>query len=105
MWPKLTGLKWLHSASAGLDTLLFPELIESDVIVTNAKGVYSHSLAEYALTCCNFFAKDIRRLRASQAKSSWDPFEVEELRGALGYLVECVLELGCILCYFTDVHS
>jgi phosphoglycerate dehydrogenase-like enzyme len=45
-WPRLTGLKWLHSCSAGLEHLLFPELISSNVILTNAKGVYSHSLAE-----------------------------------------------------------
>jgi phosphoglycerate dehydrogenase-like enzyme len=45
-WPRLTGLKWLHSCSAGLEHLLFPELINSSVILTNAKGVYSHSLAE-----------------------------------------------------------
>lgn len=82
IWPKLTGLRWLHSASAGLEGLLFPELVESNVIMTNAKGVYSHSLAEYALTCCNWFAKDIRRMRASQSRSEWDPFDVEELRGA-----------------------
>ena len=82
IWPNLTGLKWLHSASAGLEGLLFPDLVESNVIMTNAKGVYSHSLAEYALTCCNWFAKDIRRMRASQSRSEWDPFDVEELRGA-----------------------
>lgn len=45
-WPRLTNLKWLHSCSAGLEHLLFPELVNSSVILTNAKGVYSHSLAE-----------------------------------------------------------
>jgi hypothetical protein len=30
----------MHSASAGLEHLLFPELVESDVLLTNAKGVY-----------------------------------------------------------------
>jgi hypothetical protein len=29
-----------------MEHLLTPELVESDVIVTNARGVYSHSLAE-----------------------------------------------------------
>lgn len=94
MWPKLKGLKWLHSASAGLDSLLFPELIESDVIVSNAKGVYSHSLAEYALTCCNWFAKDLRRMRAAQSRSEWDPFDVEELRGVAA--VTSALQLGTV---------
>eukprot|EP00775_Hariotina_reticulata_P005492 gene5492-5727_t len=80
-WPKLTGLAWLHSSSAGLEHLLFPELIESPVTLTNAKGVYSHSLAEYALTCCSWFAKDFPRLLAAKAAHQWDAYDVEELRG------------------------
>ena len=83
MWPKLAGLKWLHSSSAGLDHLLFDELVESEQVkVTNARGVYSHSLAEYALTCCSWFAKDLPRMRASQKAGKWDKYDVEELRGA-----------------------
>ena len=37
LFPKLTGLQWVHSMSAGLDKLLFPDLVSSDVVVTNAK--------------------------------------------------------------------
>ena len=37
IWPHLTNLKWIHSASAGVEKLLFPELVKSSVIVTNAK--------------------------------------------------------------------
>jgi phosphoglycerate dehydrogenase-like enzyme len=81
MWPKLTGLRWMHSASAGVEHLMFPGLVSSNVTLTNAKGVYSHSLAEYALTCCNWFAKDLPRMRAAQKLREWDPFDVEELRG------------------------
>eukprot|EP00879_Flechtneria_rotunda_P004882 GHRR01005156.1.p1 GENE.GHRR01005156.1~~GHRR01005156.1.p1 ORF type:complete len:377 (+),score=95.91 GHRR01005156.1:267-1397(+) len=80
-WGRLTGLKWLHSSSAGLEHLLFPEMVDSPVLLTNAKGVYSHSLAEYAITCCNWFAKDFARLVAAKAARKWDVFEVEELRG------------------------
>eukprot|EP00882_Tetradesmus_deserticola_P009275 GHRQ01009786.1.p1 GENE.GHRQ01009786.1~~GHRQ01009786.1.p1 ORF type:complete len:398 (+),score=168.14 GHRQ01009786.1:291-1484(+) len=80
-WGKLTGLQWLHSASAGLEHLLFQELVDSPVVLSNAKGVYSHSLAEYALTCCSWFAKDFPRLLAAKAARSWEPYDVEELRG------------------------
>lgn len=83
MWPKLKSLKWIHSSSAGLDALLFQELIDSNVTLTNARGVYSHSLAEYALSCCLWFAKDLPRMRAAQKGKQWDQYEVEELRGAL----------------------
>ena len=37
IWGKLRSLQWLHSAQAGVESLLFPELIESSVVVTNAK--------------------------------------------------------------------
>lgn len=37
LWPSLKSLKWVHSASAGLEGLLFPELVSAPVDVTNAK--------------------------------------------------------------------
>ena len=45
------------------------------------QGVYSNSLAEYALTACNWFAKDLPRLQRAKADRKWEPYEVEELRG------------------------
>ncbi|KAA6429132.1 MAG: D-isomer specific 2-hydroxyacid dehydrogenase [Trebouxia sp. A1-2] len=81
IWPHLTNLKWIHSASAGVEKLLFPELVKSSVTVTNAKGAYSHSLAEWALTACSWFAKDLPRLKRQQKDRNWEPYYVEELRG------------------------
>jgi len=37
-------LRWVHSRSAGLDNLWFPELVESEVVLTNGRGVFSASL-------------------------------------------------------------
>ena len=44
------------------------------------QGNYSHSLAEYTLAACNWFAKDLPRLRAQQKAKRWEPYDVEELR-------------------------
>jgi phosphoglycerate dehydrogenase-like enzyme len=46
-------LKWLHISSAGVEahggqTGLFPALIDSDVVVTNAKNVYGPQIADHA---------------------------------------------------------
>eukprot|EP00803_Ostreobium_quekettii_P005466 evm.model.scf_219.9 EVM.evm.TU.scf_219.9 scf_219:83670-88488(-) len=82
LFSKVKNLKWMHVATAGVDHLLFPELVESDVALTNAQGAYSHSLAEYAITACNWFAKDLPRMRAAQKAKKWDVFDVEELRGS-----------------------
>jgi phosphoglycerate dehydrogenase-like enzyme len=81
MWPRLTSLKWIHSSSAGLEHLLFPALVDSDVTLTNAKGVYSHSLAEFALLGMKWFAMDVPKLLQQKRASKWAPYDVEELRG------------------------
>ena len=53
----------------------------TDVTLTNARGVYSSSLAEWTLFACAYFAKDFPRMRAAQADARWAPYDVEELRG------------------------
>jgi phosphoglycerate dehydrogenase-like enzyme len=89
LWPRLPNLRWLHSASAGLEHLLWDALVDGPVVLSNAKGVYSHSLAEYALTCASYFAKDFPRLLRQKRDRKWEPYDVEELRGktlgVLGY--------------------
>lgn len=81
MLPRLPSLQWLHSSSAGLEHMLSPTIINHPLVLTNAKGVYSHSLAEYTLTACNWFAKDLPRLCRAQKEHLWEPYDVEELRG------------------------
>ena len=42
-------VRWVHSRAAGLDNLLFPELVESPILLTNGRGVFSASLGEFVL--------------------------------------------------------
>jgi hypothetical protein len=69
---------WIHSRSAGIDAYLSPELVEwyqnggSHVKMTNARGVFSSSLAEYCLGACSYFCKDFDRLKRNQKDRSWD---------------------------------
>ena len=44
------------------------------------QGAYSHSLAEWALTACSWFGKDLPRLKVQQKDRNWEPYYVEELR-------------------------
>jgi len=75
-------VRWVHTRSAGIDNLLFPELVESPAVLTNGSGVFSGSLAEFALGAILYFAKDFRRLVRSQMAGVWDPFEgVTEISG------------------------
>jgi phosphoglycerate dehydrogenase-like enzyme len=71
----------MHTASAGVNHVLFPALVASPVTLSNARGVYSHSLAEWTLFAAAYFAKDLPRLLAAKADARWAPYDVEELRG------------------------
>jgi len=74
-------LRWIHSRSAGLEQTLFPELIASDVLLTNASGVFSSSLGEFALAAMLYFAKDFRRMIRNQMAGQWEPFDVTMISG------------------------
>ena len=74
-------LGWIHSRSAGLERTLFPELIASDVILTNGSGVFSESLGEFVLGAILYFAKDFRRMVRNQMASIWEPFDITMISG------------------------
>jgi phosphoglycerate dehydrogenase-like enzyme len=74
-------VRWVHSRSAGLDNVLFPELIASGVPLTNGSGVFSLSLGEFALAAMLYFAKDFRRMIRNQIAGVWEQFDVEEIAG------------------------
>jgi phosphoglycerate dehydrogenase-like enzyme len=78
MAPKV---RWVHSRSAGLDNLLFPELVESPVPLTNGTGVFSPSLGEFALAAILYFAKDFRRMIRNQMAGRWEQFDITEISG------------------------
>lgn len=75
------NLKWVHSLMAGLERKLVPEIRESELPLTNARGVYKESLGEFVLTSCLYFAKDLRRMINQQREGKWLPYTVEEVAG------------------------
>jgi phosphoglycerate dehydrogenase-like enzyme len=74
-------VQWVHARSAGLDGVLFPELVESRVPVTNGSGVFSPPLGEFALGAILFFAKDFRRMVRNQEAGAWEQFDMPEIAG------------------------
>ena len=75
------GVRWIHSRSAGLEQTLFPELVQSDVVLTNGSGVFSPSLGEFVVAAMLYFAKDFRRMIRNQAAGVWEQFDMTMLSG------------------------
>lgn len=49
-FAKARRLRWIHSSAAGVGATLFPALIESDVVVTNSRGVQAPTIAEHVVS-------------------------------------------------------
>jgi phosphoglycerate dehydrogenase-like enzyme len=80
-WPAADRLRWLHIASAGVDPVLFPGLRESDVVLTNSRGVFDDAIAEYVLGVVLSFAKDFARSLDLQRAGKWLHRETERVAG------------------------
>ncbi len=70
-WPAADRLRWMHIASAGVDRLLFPELVDSSVVVTNSRGVFDRPIAEYVLGLILAIAKDLGTTLGLQRQRTW----------------------------------
>ena len=83
VFPLATRVRWVHVLWAGVEKVLFPELIASPVPLTNGRGVFKDGLAEFTMASILYFAKDFRRLIRNQEAGNWEPFDVLGVRGQI----------------------
>jgi len=75
-------LRWIHSAAAGVGSLLYPELLASDVVLTNSAGVHAVPMAEHVLGGILFLFRQFDVAVAQQRDGLWDrdPFVGRDTR-------------------------
>ncbi|MHA7181713.1 D-2-hydroxyacid dehydrogenase [Arthrobacter sp. MDB2-24] len=86
-WHAAGSLRWLHVAAAGVDKLLFPELVASDVVVTNAHGIFDQPMAEYVLGAMLYAAKGFGPLHDQQRDARWVWREGRNIAGSRALVV------------------
>ena len=64
-------LRWLHSPAAAVHQLIFPELVASDVILTNSREVHGPVVAEHVIAQIFALAKRIPSAVGLQQKHIW----------------------------------
>jgi phosphoglycerate dehydrogenase-like enzyme len=65
------GLKWIHSPAAAVHQLMFPELIKSNVILTNSGDVHGPVVAEHVIAVLLGLAKRLPQAIYYQQKKYW----------------------------------
>ncbi|OZC85469.1 MULTISPECIES: D-2-hydroxyacid dehydrogenase [Nocardiaceae] len=87
VWSRCDSLKWIHIAAAGVDSLMFDDLADSDVVVTNSRGIFDRPIAEYVLGQVLAFAKDAAGSAALQQRKEWRHRETERIDDAHAMVV------------------
>jgi len=82
-------LRWVHSATSGVERALTPAALARDVVVTNARGVFTRPIAEHVLLMVLALSRRLPQLLELQRERTWQPLEGKELRdltiGIVGY--------------------
>lgn len=63
-------LRWLHATASGIDMLLYPEMVSSDVILTGEKALVGEHLADHAFALLLALTRQLKRA-ILEAPDSW----------------------------------
>ena len=64
-------LRWVHAPTAAVHQFLFPDLLESDVVLTNSSEVHGPVVAEHVIALIFALAKKISQTVLWQQKRTW----------------------------------
>jgi phosphoglycerate dehydrogenase-like enzyme len=92
-------LRWIHSPAAAVHQLMFPEMVASDVVITNAREVHGPVVAEHAVAVMFALAKRLPSAMRYQQQKIWAQKNIWEekptAREIAGATV-CVIGMGSI---------
>ncbi|TDQ58791.1 phosphoglycerate dehydrogenase-like enzyme [Actinomycetospora succinea] len=86
-WPLARRLRWVHWCGAGVRPALFGDLVASDVVLTNARGVFDRAMAEYVLGTILAFALRLPAALEEQRHRRWTYRHSERLEGTTAVVV------------------
>jgi phosphoglycerate dehydrogenase-like enzyme len=64
-------LRWVQAPTASMERFLFPELIDSPVVVTNMRGIYSDVIADHVFGLILCYAKNLHTYIRQQMEGVW----------------------------------
>jgi phosphoglycerate dehydrogenase-like enzyme len=69
-------LKWIHSTAAGVAQLMYPELRDSGILVTNPSGIFSVPMAEHTMGLLLALARNFPDCVRQQDRAHWSQQEL-----------------------------
>jgi phosphoglycerate dehydrogenase-like enzyme len=89
-------IKWVHSTAAGVSQLMYPELRESGIVLTNPSGIFSPPMAEHTMGLMVALSRNFPDSVRFQDRAEWGQ---RQISGPLGPLTELNGQLLLIVGY------
>ncbi len=82
-------LKWVQVLSAGVEPYLYPELVNSDIVLTNARIVASPGIADHGFAMLLALTRKLTHFISIRPHEIWDrkPYGLQELEGKTAVVV------------------
>jgi phosphoglycerate dehydrogenase-like enzyme len=74
-------LRWIHSVSVGVESVLTPCVLVRGLTVSNGRNVFDKPIAEYVMTMMLSVSRCLPQLLELQRERTWQPLEAQEMSG------------------------
>jgi phosphoglycerate dehydrogenase-like enzyme len=74
-------LRWIHSPAAGIGSMLFPEMVERPIVITNSRGVSAQTIAEHVLAVTLALFRRLPLAFRRQREHEWAQDEISAAPG------------------------
>jgi len=74
-------LKWIHCHRAGVDPFIFPEMVKSDILLTNSRGIHRTQVSEHTMSLILAWSRRLHKFIRYQLEAKWYKFETDEVLG------------------------
>ena len=69
-------LKWIHFGVAGIEKSLFPQILKSQVILTNCSGIHARPVSEFIIASILYYCKRFDQCQTFKLNQEWKQWEV-----------------------------
>ena len=69
-------LKWIHFGSAGIEDTLFPAILKSKTIITNARGIHANPVSEFVIGKILYLSKQFKGCEKFLKNKEWSQWEL-----------------------------
>lgn len=90
--PSTPHLRWIHSLSAGVETILSPDVQSAPIILTNVRGIHGIPMSEHVLGMMLAFSRGMAGFTRHQDDALWERLPLTELYDH----TICIVGLGSI---------